>query len=117
VVRIPNGIPVARFQSPPTRPIPGLEEGSGPVVGTVAGLRAVKNLPRLVRAFAAAAPPGARLVIVGEGPERPAIEAEAEASGVADRLLMPASCRPRGWIGHSILRFVVRQRTIPDLAG
>jgi glycosyltransferase involved in cell wall biosynthesis len=59
------------------------------LVGTVAGLRAVKNLPRLVRAFAAAAPAGARLAIIGEGPERAAILAQAERSGVADRLTMP----------------------------
>ncbi len=101
VVRIPNGIPVARFQAPPTRPIPGLEEGSGPVVGTVAGLRAVKNLPRLVRAFAAAAPPGARLVMVGEGPERAAIEAEAARLAMADRLILPGfMADPAAWIGH-----------------
>ena len=41
--------------------IPGFERRPGEVViGTVAGLRAVKNLPRLVRAFAAHAPQGRR---------------------------------------------------------
>jgi glycosyltransferase involved in cell wall biosynthesis len=101
VVRIPNGIPFARFQPPPTRPIPGLLPGGGPVVGTVAGLRAVKNLPRLVRAFAAAAPQDARLVIVGEGPERDAIAAAARQAGVADRLVMPGfMADPAAWIGH-----------------
>jgi glycosyltransferase involved in cell wall biosynthesis len=101
LLRIPNGIPVSRFASLPARPIPGLEEGSGPVVGTVAGLRAVKNLPRLVRAFAAAAPPNAQLVIVGEGPERAAIEAEAARVGVADRLILPGfMADPAAWIGH-----------------
>jgi glycosyltransferase involved in cell wall biosynthesis len=70
-------------------------------VGTVAGLRAVKNLPRLVRAFAAAGPPEARLVIVGEGPERARIEAEADRQGVADRLILPGfMADPAAWIGH-----------------
>jgi len=99
LLRIPNGIPVSRFSGPATRPIPGLDPG-GPVVGTVAGLRAVKNLPRLVRIFAAAAPPHARLVIVGEGPERPRVEAEAAAQGVAERLVMPGfMADPAAWIG------------------
>lgn len=57
-------------------------------IGTLAGLRAVKNLPRLVRAFAGL-PEEWRLVIVGEGPERAAIEAQAAASGVAGRVLLP----------------------------
>ena len=50
-----------------------------PVIGTVAGLRAEKNLPRLLRAFrrVADAMP-ARLVIVGDGPERSALAALAE---------------------------------------
>jgi glycosyltransferase involved in cell wall biosynthesis len=101
LVRIPNGIKVQRFAGPSTRPIPGLAEGSGAVIGTVAGLRAVKNLPRLVRAFAAAAPPEARLVIVGEGPERGRIEEEAARQGVAERLVLPGfMADPAAWIGH-----------------
>ena len=55
------------------------------VIGTVAGLRAVKNLPRLVRAFAAMTHRSARLVIVGEGPESERIAAEARGLGVAAR--------------------------------
>ena len=101
VVRIANGIPVARFERGPTRAMAGLDSADGLVVGTVAGLRAVKNLPRLVRAFAAAAPADARLVIVGEGPERGAIVAEAERLGIADRLVMPGfMADPAEWIGH-----------------
>ena len=55
-VRIPNGSPGRALpQGPRGRDaIPGFERRPGEVViGTVAGLRAVKNLPRLVRAFAA----------------------------------------------------------------
>jgi glycosyltransferase involved in cell wall biosynthesis len=103
VVRIPNGVPVERFAHPPeAHSIPGFERKSGEiVVGTVAGLRAVKNLPRLVRAFAAMRNRIARLVIVGEGPESERIAAEARAAGVASRLLMPGFLAdPERWIGQ-----------------
>ncbi len=103
VTRIPNGIPVARYLKPPAPgAIPGFEKRPGEIViGTVAGLRKVKNLPRLVRAFAAMEHKAARLVIVGEGPESEAIAAEARAHGVADRVLMPGFLAdPARWIGH-----------------
>lgn len=89
--RIGNGIPVERFRQPADpEAVPGLVRRRGElVIGTVAGLRAVKNLPRLVRAFAAMKVKNARLVIVGEGPESEAIIAAARAAGVADRVLLP----------------------------
>jgi glycosyltransferase involved in cell wall biosynthesis len=102
-VRIANGVPVARFLAPPEPgAIPGFERQPGEVViGTVAGLRAVKNLPRLVRAFAAMTHRPARLVIVGEGPQSERIAAEARARGVAARVLMPGFLAdPARWIGH-----------------
>ncbi len=88
--RIPNGINVARYGAMPAPDaIPGFAKQPGEVViGTLAGLREVKNLPRLVRAAAAATSP-VRLVIVGEGPEREAILAEAKRLGFSDRLIMP----------------------------
>lgn len=94
IERIPNGIALpseADLAAP--LPIPGLERGAGLVIGTVAGLRPVKNLARLVRIFAAGAPADARLVILGDGPDRPAILAEAERLGVAGRLVMPGFVR------------------------
>jgi glycosyltransferase involved in cell wall biosynthesis len=102
ILRIANGIDVQRYSAPPAREIPGLGERSdGIVVGTVAGLRPVKNLPRLVRAFAAMTSPGARLVIVGTGPESERIAAEARARGVGDRLVMPGFLAdPASWIGR-----------------
>jgi L-malate glycosyltransferase len=103
VVRIANGVPVARFAHPPEPDaLPGFERQPGEiVVGTVAGLRAVKNLPRLVRAFSRMRNRVARLVIVGEGPESERIAAEARAAGVAARLLMPGFLAdPARWIGH-----------------
>jgi len=102
-VRIPNGVPVARFlKAPEAEAIPGLDPRPGEVViGTVAGLRAVKNLPRLVRAFARMNHKAALLVIVGEGPESERIAAEARARGVAARVLMPGFLAdPARWLGH-----------------
>jgi L-malate glycosyltransferase len=87
---ISNGIDVKRYQKiEQYDAVPGLERSEGElVVGTIAGLRAVKNLPRLVRAVAKAGP-GVRLWIAGEGPERAAIAAEAERLGIAGRVSMP----------------------------
>ena len=100
-ILIPNGIDMAAYQVGPSVAIPGLERRGGEVViGTVAGLRKVKDLPRLVRAVATL-PTNVRLVIVGEGPERAAIAAEAAACGIADRLVMPGfMTKPACWIGH-----------------
>ena len=102
VVRIANGIDVPRYSAPPAQAIPGLDTGPGEIViGTVAGLRPVKNLPRLVRAFAAMTSPGARLVIVGAGPESERIAAEARSLRVAGRLIMPGFLAdPALWIGR-----------------
>ncbi len=87
-IHLPNGGDIADPQ-----PIPGVDPGGGLLIGTVAGLRPVKNLPRLVRIFAAGAPADARLVILGEGPERPAILAEAARLGVSDRVILPGFVR------------------------
>jgi glycosyltransferase involved in cell wall biosynthesis len=91
IERIPNGIPINRYSRPPAADaIPGITRSEGEIViGTVAGLRPVKNLPRLVRAFAAMRWKAAQLVIVGQGPESERIAAEARALGVADRLILP----------------------------
>ncbi|MEP2988622.1 MAG: glycosyltransferase family 4 protein [Parasphingorhabdus sp.] len=90
IQRIPNGIDVKRFEKKPQRgSIPGFKKADDElVVGTIAGLRTIKNLPRLVRA-AAAGGDKVKLVIVGEGPEKENILAEAEKHGMSDRLLMP----------------------------
>jgi glycosyltransferase involved in cell wall biosynthesis len=78
---IPNGIDLGRFA-----PRSG-GGGSGVTIGTVAALRAEKNLARLLRAFARLPGGiGARLLIVGDGPERPTLEAQAETLGIAGRV-------------------------------
>jgi L-malate glycosyltransferase len=101
VARFPNGIEVNRYSKTCQRgAFPGFVKRDGEVVvGTVAGLRTVKNIPRLVRAVAAAGP-NVRLAVAGEGPERAAIQAEAVRMGIADRLMMPGFLRdPHRYIG------------------
>jgi glycosyltransferase involved in cell wall biosynthesis len=90
VVRIPNGIDTkALGRKPKPDALPRVIKRPGEKwVGTLAGLRAVKNLPRMVRAFAAM-PPNWHLVILGEGPERGAIMAEAMALEIGHRVHLP----------------------------
>jgi glycosyltransferase involved in cell wall biosynthesis len=81
---IANGIDLSRFSMAREAVFPG----EGPVIGTVAALRAEKNLARLLRAFRLVRQNiPARLVIVGDGPERAALAALAEALGVADAVI------------------------------
>lgn len=98
---IRNGIDVARYAGPPDVVIPQLERSANDVVvGTVAGLRKVKNLPALISAVGGlkARP---RLVIVGDGPERSNIIATAIACHWDNRLVMPGfMAEPHRWIGH-----------------
>jgi L-malate glycosyltransferase len=101
VHRIPNGIPVSAYAAEPqSGAIPGLNPAPGDVIiGTLAGLRAVKDLVRMVRAVAPL-PKHVKLVIVGEGPERAGIEAAAAELGMADRLIMAGfMAEPQRFIG------------------
>lgn len=61
---------------------------AGPYIVAAGRLMPNKNFPLLLRAYALAAPQ-ARLVILGEGPERNALEALATSLGIADRVDMP----------------------------
>jgi L-malate glycosyltransferase len=87
---IGNGIDTARYQKVPAPDaLPRIIKRKGERwVGTLAGLRAVKNLPRLVRACSAL-PEHWHLVILGEGPERDAIRAEAIRLEIAHRVHLP----------------------------
>jgi glycosyltransferase involved in cell wall biosynthesis len=59
------------------------------VIGAVSRLYAVKGIQFLVQALAKTG--AQRLVVIGEGPEKPALEILAERLGVADRI---------HWLGH-----------------
>ncbi len=88
--RIPNGINTARYaQQPVGHGLLGFQPApTDLIVGTLAGLREVKDLPRLVRAVAKL-PDHVKLVIVGQGPEREKIVATADALGIASRVHLP----------------------------
>ena len=90
VRRIANGIATERYGLRARADVlPALAKRPGELwLGTIAGLRPVKNLPRLVRAFAQLPEPW-RLVILGEGPERAAILHEAARQGAAQRVHLP----------------------------
>lgn len=90
VQRIPNGIDTALYARKPRADVlPRVVKRPGEKwLGTLAGLRAVKNLPRLVRVMKDL-PPEWHLVILGEGPEREAILAEAMRLEVGHRVHLP----------------------------
>jgi len=86
---IPNGIDCARFDRP-KRP-----DRSRLVIGTVATLRAEKNLKRLIHLFSLLKGKEADLVIVGDGPERKDLEQAADRSPAASRIFFTgASASP-----------------------
>jgi glycosyltransferase involved in cell wall biosynthesis len=94
VQRIANGIDTRAFAAPAKRDLlPGLVKHKDEKwIGTLAGLRKVKQLEVLIRAMTWI-PPEWQLVIAGEGPERAALLAEAEALGVEDRVHLPGFVR------------------------
>ena len=71
---------------------------AGPYIAAAGRLVPNKNFPLLLRAYAQAAPPE-RLVILGEGPERGALEALAASLGIACPSSPPIAppARPRFW--------------------
>lgn len=92
---VPNGIDCNRFGTVPDWGFAGgfgIVQGE-PIVGTVAGLRAEKNVRRLIDAFAIVARQRpARLVVIGDGPERAALQHHAAALGLGDRVIFTGNC-------------------------
>lgn len=97
---IRNGIDVERYAvPPPPDAIPGLVRSPGKlVVGTLAGLRPVKNIRRLVRAVARHKD-RLQLVVVGEGEERDSIMREARALGMIDLHMAGFMADPWRFVG------------------
>lgn len=92
ILVIPNAVDTDRFRPPRNGEAaaelpPGLLAGD-PLIGCVANLRPVKGQDVLVRAFASIAGelPGARLVLIGEGPEREPLQRLAASLDVAERV-------------------------------
>lgn len=87
-----NGIAAGQRPRPAERQAAREALGLAPgalVVGSVGRLDPVKNLPALLRAHARvlAEHPEARLVIVGDGPDRDALHAEARALDIAETVV------------------------------
>jgi glycosyltransferase involved in cell wall biosynthesis len=84
---IPNGIRPEAFKpadgNPELRARLGIPEDAL-IVGTVGSLRPVKNFLRLLEATALA--PGVHVLVVGDGEERPALEARAAGPDLAGRV-------------------------------
>lgn len=101
VKRIPNGIDTKKFaKKPKPDALRGIVKRPDEFwVGTLAGLRPVKNLRKLVRSFAGL-PAEWQLVIVGEGPEEDAIRAEADRLEIGHRVHLPGfAADPARFIG------------------
>lgn len=91
VKRIPNGIDTKAFGMRPKPDALRLIKRPGEFwVGTLVGMRTIKNLPRLVRAFAPL-PDEWQLVILGEGEARDAILAEADRLEINHRVHLPGA--------------------------
>ncbi len=105
VTHIPNGVDCVAFAKAPLDGFPpGFEKRPGElIVGTVAPLRAEKNIARLLKVFAALETPQAtRLLLVGDGDQRASLEALAHQLGVSDRVVFAGHCEAvdklLGWI-------------------
>ncbi|MDR2113130.1 MAG: glycosyltransferase [Candidatus Accumulibacter sp.] len=91
VAFIPNGVDFDGIAARRARHARRMERmgtgGPETVIGTVAGLRAEKNIARLIRAFSSVCRDfPARLAIVGDGPERTALERLARDSGAGSAI-------------------------------
>jgi len=100
VVRIPNGIDTAAFgAAPDPAALRVIKRPGERWVGTLAGLRTVKQLPLLVEAMQALGEEW-HLVIVGEGDERETIRARAAELEMSHRVHLPgAIAQPQRVIG------------------
>ena len=76
---VPNGVDLRCFATDGSQ-----RGGAEPVIGTVAALREEKNLARLLRAFSRM--PVGRLIVIGDGAERDALQALAGSLGVGGRV-------------------------------
>lgn len=72
------------------RPAEKTQRGiSGPLIATIGGLLARKGQHLVIEALRTL--PEARLVLIGDGPERARLEAQARAAGLADRVIFTGS--------------------------
>jgi glycosyltransferase involved in cell wall biosynthesis len=87
-IRIYNGVPSMQVAAPPSR------ARDGGMILSCGRLSPDKNFPFLVRAFACMKHQAARLVILGDGPERHEIEAEIARLGLQGHVSLPGYADP-----------------------
>lgn len=104
---ISNFVDVDRFAPPARRDRRALaalfgETGDGPILFHVSNLRPIKRPRDLVDVVARLRTIGARMVVVGDGPERGAVEARARELGVASAMhFLGRSDDFAGLLGHA----------------
>lgn len=100
VVRVlPNPIDFARIEALAAEPV---DVPGAPLVTAVGRLAREKDYILLLEAFARLALPEARLVVLGEGPERPVLEAAAGSPRLAGRVFLPGhDVNPYRWMARS----------------
>ena len=106
---IPNGVSFARFADQPSTAVAKSRVGvpAGILVGFVGFVRAWNSVDRLVRfAAGSGSSSGIRVAIVGDGPARQSIEAEAASLGVAGRVHLPGIV-PRDEVASWVAAFDV----------
>ena len=91
VVVIPNGIDPGRFADLPEP----ARDPAEVVLGFVGFVRTWHGLDAVIKAMAAyAGPPRLRLVIIGDGPARPELEALTASLGLGERVSFPGIAQP-----------------------
>ncbi len=103
---LPNGIDLARFT--PT------ERGAGdePVIGCVSALRPEKNQSLLLAAFARMkSREGARLLLIGDGPDRESVRALADELGITSRVTFAGSVADTATVYGDMDLFALSSRT------
>lgn len=108
VVRVvPNPIVPPEIGRRASEPVehPWFRDGAGPVVLSIGRLSRQKNYPLLIRAFARlAGESDVRLVILGEGEDREALEALVAELGLEDRVDLPGFVdNPYAYLARSAL--------------
>jgi phosphatidylinositol alpha-1,6-mannosyltransferase len=120
ITLIPNGVDLARF-APRPRQV-GLMRRYGlaghPVLLTVGRLSERKGQDKVIEALPALRQtiPGLTYLLVGEGPSRPMLEAQAEALGVAENVVFAGAVAPHELVDHYALAdaFIMANRELPS---
>ncbi len=93
VAVVPNAVVPERFAGAAREEALAAEAGlgPGPVVGFIGSFYAYEGLPLLVEAFARVAPrhPGARLLLLGGGPDEDAVRGAVSRAGLGARAVLP----------------------------